>query len=57
MQPVLDQAWTTGLLPMTQGKVDDLEGLRLTAEPFRKFMAANVRPDDLRLFSRSGEAA
>ena len=50
MQPVLDQAWTTGLLPLTQGKVGDLEGLRLAAEPFRKFMAASARPDDLRLF-------
>jgi flagellar biosynthetic protein FliP len=50
MQPALDDAWTNGVLPMTQGKVSDLEGLRLAAEPFRKFMAANVRPDDLRLF-------
>jgi flagellar biosynthetic protein FliP len=50
MQPVLDQSWTTGLLPMTEGKVSDLDGLRLAAEPFRKFMAASVRPDDLRLF-------
>jgi flagellar biosynthetic protein FliP len=50
MQPVLDQAWTTGLLPMTQGKVGDLEGLRLAAEPFRKFMAASVRQTDLQLF-------
>jgi flagellar biosynthetic protein FliP len=50
MQPVLDQSWTTGLLPMTEGKVSDLEGLRLAAEPFRKFMAASVRADDLRLF-------
>lgn len=50
MQPVLDQAWTTGLLPMTEGKVGDMEGLRLTAEPFRKFMAANLRGADLQLF-------
>jgi flagellar biosynthetic protein FliP len=50
MQPVLDQAWTAGLLPMTQGKVTDLEGLRLAAAPFHKFMAASARPDDLRLF-------
>jgi flagellar biosynthetic protein FliP len=50
MQPVLDQAWTTGLLPMSQGKVADMEGLRLAAEPFRRFMAANLRPEDLRLF-------
>jgi flagellar biosynthetic protein FliP len=50
MQPVLDQAWTNGLLPMSEGRVSDLEGLRLAAEPFHKFMAANVRADDLRLF-------
>src|SRR5579883_3322193 len=50
MQPVLDQAWTSGLLPMSEGKVGDMEGLRLAAEPFRRFMAANVRPADLQLF-------
>src|SRR5277367_6305974 len=49
MQPVLDQAWTSGLLPMSDGRVTELEGLRLAAEPFRRFMAANLRPDDLRL--------
>jgi flagellar biosynthetic protein FliP len=25
MEPVLDQSWTTGLLPMTEGKVSDLD--------------------------------
>ncbi len=50
MQPVLDQAWTTGLLPLTQGRVDEMEGLRLTAEPFRHFMLANLRGSDLQVF-------
>ena len=50
MQPVLDQAWSAGLLPLSEGRIGELEGLRLTAEPFRKFMAANVRPSDLHLF-------
>jgi len=50
MQPVLDQAWTTGILPLTQGHVEAMEGLRLTAEPFRKFMLANLRPADLQVF-------
>ncbi len=50
MQPVLDQAYASGLLPMTDGKVGELEGLRLAAEPFRRFMAANVRGADLQLF-------
>ncbi len=50
MQPVLDEAWRSGLLPLSQGRVDDLEGLRLAAEPFRRFMAAAARADDVRLF-------
>ena len=50
MQPVLDQSWTNGLLPLTQGKVGDLDGMRLAAEPFRGFMLHNGRPADLQLF-------
>ena len=50
MQPVLDQAYTAGLLPLIGGQVSEMEGLRLTSEPFRKFMAANVRGEDLRMF-------
>ncbi len=50
MQPVLDQAWAAGLLPMADGRIGELEGLRLASEPFRKFMAVNVRGEDLRLF-------
>lgn len=50
MQPVLDQSWTNGIVPLTSGQVTELEGLRLAAEPFRKFMAANVRAADLQLF-------
>jgi flagellar biosynthetic protein FliP len=50
MQPVLEQSWTSGLSPMSDGRVGEIEGLRLAAEPFRGFMTANARPDDLRLF-------
>ena len=50
MQPVLDQAWAAGLGPLAEGKLTDLEGLRLAAELFRKFMAANLRGADLQLF-------
>ncbi len=35
---------------MTQGQVGEMEGLRLAAEPFRKFMLANLRGSDLQLF-------
>src|SRR5208282_26128 len=41
MQPVLNEAWTTGLLPLTEGRVGELEGMRLAIEPFRHFMTAN----------------
>jgi len=50
MQPVLNEAWTVGLLPLTQGRVGEMEGLRLATEPFHHFMVANLRPTDLRLF-------
>ncbi len=54
MQPVLDQAYTTGLLPMSDGRVGEIEGLRLAAEPFRRFMAANLHGSDLELFLNIG---
>lgn len=57
MQPVLDQAWTTGLQPMSEGRVGEMEGLRLAAEPFRRFMAGTVRAEDLRLFLDLGGMA
>jgi flagellar biosynthetic protein FliP len=50
MQPVFDQAWQSGIEPMTEGKVAELEGLRLAGEPFRQFMALNAKPADLKLF-------
>ena len=51
MQPVLEQAYTAGLLPMSDGRVTEIEGLRLAAEPFRHFMAANLNTGDLQLFT------
>jgi flagellar biosynthetic protein FliP len=50
MQPVLQQSWTQGVLPLTQGQVPDLEGLARAAAPFHAFMVHNLRPADLRLF-------
>ena len=51
MQPVLEQSYLTGLLPMSDGRVGEMEGLQLAAEPFRHFMAANLRGSDLQLFT------
>ena len=57
MQPVLEQAWNAGLLPMAQGHVAEMDGLRLAAEPFRRFMAANLRSSDAQLFLDIGNIA
>jgi flagellar biosynthetic protein FliP len=50
MQPVFEASWTQGILPMTEGRMGEMEGLAAAAEPFRAFMAANVRESDLALF-------
>ncbi len=50
MEPVLMQSWQQGLQPMAAGTIGELEGLQAAAEPFRRFMAAQVRDADLALF-------
>jgi flagellar biosynthetic protein FliP len=55
MQPTLEQAWTAGLLPMARGETNEMDGLRATAEPFRKFMLLNARSADLTSFLDLGK--
>ena len=55
MQPVLEASWQAGLLPMIEGRLGELQGLSAAAEPFRRFMAANVRDADLALFHDLGQ--
>ncbi|MHB0705927.1 flagellar type III secretion system pore protein FliP [Roseomonas mucosa] len=50
MQPVVERAWEDGIQPMVEGRIGEIEGLERSAEPFRSFMAANVREGDLSLF-------
>jgi len=50
MQPVFEASWTQGLQPMADGRIGEIAGLEAAAEPFRRFMAANVRDDDLAHF-------
>jgi flagellar biosynthetic protein FliP len=54
MQPTFEAAWQHGVQPMIDGKVEQIEGLQRAAEPFRHFMAANLRPPDLALFEQIG---
>lgn len=50
MQPVLEASWAQGLQPMSEGRIGEIAGLEAAAEPFRRFMAAQVRDDDLAQF-------
>ncbi|MCB4823702.1 flagellar type III secretion system pore protein FliP [Roseicella aerolata] len=50
MQPVFEQSWAAGLQPLMEGRTGELEGLAAAAEPFRRFMAAQVAEADLALF-------
>ncbi len=50
MEPVLLASWETGIRPMSEGRLGEIEGLQAAAEPFRRFMAAQVRDADLALF-------
>jgi flagellar biosynthesis protein FliP len=54
MEPAMNQAWTAGLQPMSEGRISETEGLRLATEPFHAFMTDNVRDDDLAFFMDLG---
>ena len=50
MQPVFEASLSQGILPMTEGRLSELAGLQAAAQPFRMFMVANIREEDLILF-------
>jgi flagellar biosynthesis protein FliP len=54
MAPVFDAAWRQGILPMNEGTVSAMEGIRLAAAPFHRFMTQHLRPADARLFLSLG---
>ncbi len=50
MAPTFEKAWKDGIVPITEEKVETMEGLERAAQPFKKFMLDNVREKDLQLF-------
>jgi flagellar biosynthetic protein FliP len=50
MEPALMASWEQGVRPMSAGTISETDGLAAAAEPFRRFMAAQVRDADLALF-------
>ena len=51
MAPTFEKAWNEGYLPYSEGRIDEKQGFERTSEPFRQFMLAHVRNDDLKLFA------
>jgi flagellar biosynthetic protein FliP len=50
MAPSGEKAWEAGVKPLIEGKIGEAEAFSRISQPFRKFMLANVREKDLRLF-------
>jgi flagellar biosynthesis protein FliP len=51
MAPVFDEAWTNGLSPMIEKKIDERQAYDRITTPFRGFMLKQVREKDLAMFS------
>ena len=51
MAPVFDKAWEAGLKPYMDNKLSEEEAFNRVSDPFRQFMASNVRQKDLDMFA------
>jgi len=56
MAPVLSEAYEMGIQPLIDQEIDETTAFENTIAPFRTFMLANVRPQDLDLFLEMAEA-
>lgn len=50
MAPTFEQSYNNGIQPLIENKLNEQQAIPLIIEPFRMFMANNVRPDDVKLF-------
>jgi flagellar biosynthetic protein FliP len=50
MMPTLETSYQQGIQPLIEGRIDEFEAFERAAEPFRAFMVAHVRDQDLALF-------
>lgn len=56
MAPTFEKAWTEGIEPMFEEKLDVTEGLEKAADPLKEFMVKNTREKDLLLFTDLAKA-
>ena len=50
MSPTFDRAWQDGVRPLLDNQISEQEAYGKITDPFRTFMAGQVRPKDLKLF-------
>ena len=55
MAPTLDRAWQEGARPLVEKKITHAQAADRMVRPFKEFMQAHVRDDDLRLFQTIAE--
>lgn len=51
MAPTFEKAWEAGVQPYTEGRINETQAMERSVAPFREFMLAHVRDEDLRLFA------
>ncbi len=50
MAPTFDRAWQDGVQPLLNNQISEQDAYTKITDPFRTFMAGQVRPKDLKLF-------
>ncbi|MCB1969712.1 MAG: flagellar type III secretion system pore protein FliP [Geminicoccaceae bacterium] len=50
MTPTFETAWNTGISPLIENRMDEMEAFEKASAPFRTFMLQQVREKDLGLF-------
>lgn len=55
MAPTFDAAWKDGLKPLMDNQISEAEAFEKISQPFRRFMIANVRDKDIKLFVNLGK--
>ena len=57
MAPTFDNSWQNGLKPLIDNKISEGDAYPKIIEPFRKFMLAQVRDKDLKMFDDLAQAS
>lgn len=50
MQPVFEDSWEQGLLPLLENSITEEQAVHRIAEPFKRFMFANAQTKEIELF-------